>query len=417
MEHVIIVGGGASGLVAAIVSARQKNQVTILEHKDKIGRKILATGNGKCNYTNLHQLPECYRSNDSSFAMKVLSCFDVNQTIEFFEQLGIHPKEKHGGIYPNSEQASSVLDVLRLELERLKVKICCDVHVEHVNKNKNQFTVRTNKGSYTADKVILATGGCASPNLGSDGSGFALAKELGHNIIKPLPALVQLKSDEKYFKSLAGVRTDANIQLFVGGKKVAEEKGELLIANYGVSGIPVFQLSRFASKALNEQKKVFLIIDYLPSMNELEALTLITGRIRANQVKTMEEALIGLLNNKLAYVCLKEIGIAPTMSCAAASNIQIQDLASKIKKWKVRITEPNSFEQAQVSAGGVDTSEINPDNMESKLVKGLYFTGELIDVDGTCGGYNLQWAWSTGAVAGSNNLKCIGENNDTNYSN
>jgi len=400
VANVIIVGGGASGLVAAIIAARLKHKVTILEHKDKIGKKILATGNGKCNYTNMLQLPECYRSNDSSFAMKVLSKFDVNQTIEFFEQLGIYPKEKNGYVYPNSEQALSVVEVLRLELERLKVKICCDVHVEQLRNNNNQFTLLTNKGNYTADRVILATGGCASPQLGSDGSGYKLARALGHKIIKPLPALVQLKSSEHYFKTLAGVRTEAFIHLYVNETLISEEKGELQIVNYGVSGIAIFQLSRFASKALSENKKVHLMIDYLPSLNEKETLTLITSRIKANPIKTIEEALIGLFNNKLAFVMLKEAGISPKITCEAVNKNQIHDLVRKIKEWKVTITEPNSFEQAQVSAGGIDTTEINPESMESKLIKGLSFTGELLDVEGTCGGYNLQWAWSTGAVAG-----------------
>lgn len=400
MEKVIIIGGGASGLVAAIMAARQKHQVTVLEHKDKIGKKILATGNGKCNYTNLLQLPECYRSSDSSFPEKVLSCFDINQTMSFFRQLGIYPKERKGYVYPNSEQASSVVEVLRMELERLKVTVCCEVHVEQVYKKKNEFMIKTDKGEYKADKVILATGGCASPSLGSDGSGYKLAKELGHTIITPLPALVQLKSPDKYFKTLAGVRTEALIKLFVDDKFITEEQGELLIANYGVSGIPVFQLSRFASKALNEHKKVYITIDYLPFLEWKDAFDLISDRIKENPFKTMEEAMIGLLNNKLAYVCLKEAQISPAIPCESVGKKQIQDLVNKLKEWKVIINETNSFEQAQVCAGGVATSEINPKTMESKLIKGLYVTGELIDVDGTCGGYNLQWAWSTGAIAG-----------------
>lgn len=400
MEHVIIVGGGASGLVAAIVAARQKFKVTILEHKDKIGKKILATGNGKCNYTNLIQTPDCYRGNDNSFAMKVLSYFDVNHTIDFFDQLGIYPKEKNGYVYPNSEQASSVVEVLRMEIDRLKVNIQCDVHVEHIVKKGNSFILATNKGEYKADKVILATGGCASSNLGSDGSGYILAKELGHRIIKPLPALVQLKSNEKYFKTLAGVRTEAVIKLYVNDDYVTEEKGELLIANYGVSGIPIFQLSRYASKALSEHKKVYLKIDYLPALSWKDTFSLLQGRMKLNPAKSVEEALVGLLNNKLTYVCLKVNGIDPAMPSTSVSKNQLQNLTNQLKEWKIPITEPNSFEQAQVSAGGVDTNEITPETMESRMVKGLYFTGELIDVDGTCGGYNLQWAWTTGAVAG-----------------
>ncbi|WP_313129009.1 NAD(P)/FAD-dependent oxidoreductase [Anaerocolumna sp.] len=400
MSNVLIVGGGASGLAAGIFAARGGHKVTIIEHKDKIGKKILATGNGKCNYTNLVQLPECYRSNDSTFPMKVLSVFGVHETIDFFRQLGIYPKERDGYVYPNSEQAASVVQVLEMELKRLKVNISLDVHVEHIQKVNNTFKLNTNKGDFTADKVILAAGGCASPNHGSDGSGYLLAKELGHKLVKPLPALVQLKSKEKYFKTLAGVRTEVYIQLFVNDRFAAEEKGELLIANYGVSGIPIFQLSRFAAKAINESKKVTLKIDFLPSLNWKETFDLITERMKINPKRTAEESMVGLFNNKLVFVMLKEAGIEPDLFCEKVNKKYITDLVNQIKEWKIPISETNSFEQAQVSAGGVNTAEITPTTMESKLVKGLYLTGELVDVDGTCGGYNLQWAWSTGAVAG-----------------
>ena len=402
MGNVIVIGGGASGLVAAVMAARQNHRVTVLDHKDKIGKKILATGNGKCNYTNLLQTPECYRSNDSSFPYQVLSCFNVNQTIDFFKELGIYPKEKRGYIYPNSEQAASVVDVLRMELDKLGVKIDCRVHVERIKKQKNEFVITTNKGAYKASQVVLATGGCASPSLGSDGSGYQLAKELGHTIISPLPALVQLKSPAKYFKTLAGVRTEALIKLFVEGNFLAEEKGELLIANYGVSGIPIFQLSRFASKAISENRKVTLQIDCLPTFSWKDTYDLIEERIKRNPTKTVEELFVGLLNNKLAYVCIKEALISPATLAKAMNKNQIKALVGQIKEWQVPISEPNSFEQAQVCAGGVNTLEINPETMESKLVKGLYLTGELVDVDGSCGGYNLQWAWSSGEIAGRN---------------
>ncbi|MFU0828037.1 MAG: Aminoacetone oxidase family FAD-binding enzyme [Lachnoclostridium sp.] len=402
MGRVVVIGGGASGLVAAIFAARQNNKVTILEHKDKIGKKILATGNGKCNFTNLYQSPDCYRGNDSSFAMKVLSFFDVKKTIEFFKDLGIYPKEKNGYLYPNSEQAASVVEVLRLELESLQVKILCDVHVESIGKEKGRFRIETNKGTFTADQVILAAGGCASPNLGSDGSGFKLAKSLGHRIIKPLPALVQLKSDARYFKTLAGVRTQASVQLYINNMFTTKEQGELLLAAYGVSGIPVMQLSRFASKALDQKKKVHLLIDFLPALSREEVIQLLRDRIKRNPQRTIEEALIGLINNKLAYVAIKEAGLEPLSTCSAIGKNNIKDLALQLKEWKVNIIQTNPFDQAQVTAGGVDTAQINPNTMESKLVKGLYFAGEIIDVDGTCGGYNLQWAWSSGAVAGMN---------------
>lgn len=402
MGNVVIIGGGASGLAAAIFAARQKNKVTILEHKDKIGRKILATGNGKCNYTNLNQSVECYRGDDSSFAMKVLSLFDVNRTVEFFKELGIYPKERNGYVYPNSEQAASVVEVLRLELLKLQAKILCEVHVERITREKGRFLILTNKGEYTADQVILAAGGCASPNLGSDGSGYALAKSMGHRIIKPLPALVQLKSDARYFKALAGVRTAAQVRLYVNKTLVSKEQGEVLLAAYGVSGIPIMQLSRYASRAISEKKKVHLLIDYLPFLSQEELNQLLWERIQRNPQRTIEETLIGLLNNKLAYAGIKEAGMEPLALCSTAGMDKLKRLAMQFKEWKVNITEPHSFDQAQVSAGGVDTAEIKPETLESRLVKGLYFTGEIIDIDGTCGGYNLQWAWSTGAVAGMN---------------
>lgn len=402
MSEIVVIGGGASGLVSAIFAARGNNQVTILEHKDKIAKKILATGNGKCNYTNLNQKPEFYRGNDDSFAKKVLSGFDVNHTLKFFKELGIYPKEKNGYIYPNSEQASSVADVLGLELRRLRVRIYLNVDVQGIKKRNNKYCIFTNQDEYYADQVIIAAGGCASPNLGSDGSGYKLAKALGHKIIKPLPALIQLRSDAGYFKTLAGVRTEAKVRLYINGEFREEERGELLLAAYGVSGIPILQLSRYASRALDEKKKVHIIIDYLPAMKSDEILYLLLERMKRYPERTMEEILLGLLNNKLAYIGLKEAGFDPAAVCRSTGKNKLNTLVKQLKEWKVIITDTNSFEQAQVTAGGIDTKELNSKTLESNLSKGIYFAGEIIDIDGTCGGYNLQWAWSTGAIAGRN---------------
>lgn len=399
MKEVIIIGGGASGLMAAIMAAREGYKVTILEHKDKLGKKILATGNGKCNYTNLVQEQECYRSEDSSFPFQILSCFDVNKTIDFFLDLGIYPKDKKGYLYPYSEQATSVLSVLEMEIKRLKVKVCLSTHVDKIHKNKSKFLIESNTGKYEADKVILATGGCASSNLGSDGSGYGLAKAFGHKIIKPLPALVQLVSDEKYFKTLAGVRCNASVQLYGNKKLLGEETGEILMANYGVSGIPILQLSRYAARAIDRKERVYLLIDFLPELSRDKTKELLKNRTIMNGHKNIEEMLVGLFNNKLAYVLLLQGNIPVSKSCGQLNEKDIDVLTTLIKSFSVPITKTQSFEQAQVSSGGVDTREINPKTLESTIVKGLYFTGELIDVDGTCGGYNLQWAWSSGVVA------------------
>ncbi|SHO50187.1 BaiN/RdsA family NAD(P)/FAD-dependent oxidoreductase [Anaerocolumna xylanovorans] len=398
MGGIYIIGGGASGLFAAIWAAKRNKQVTVLEHKDRPGKKILATGNGKCNYTNLVQTKECYRSNNPSFAGEILKAFDTDKTVEFFKEIGIYPHEKNGYLYPNSGQASSVLEVLLMEAERLNVKIECDTHVQQVDK---KLRILTDRKEYQADRILLASGGMANPALGSDGSGFAIAKALGHKIITPLPALVQLKSREKYFKTLSGVRTEAEVSLYSGKKLLVKEKGEILFADYGVSGIPVMQVSRYAAKALSEGREAVLILDFFPSLSKEEIKEILRSRLKRNQKESIEQAFIGLLNKKLAYTALKESGILVSLTLSQLKEEQLNQLALRLKEWKIPVSEPNSFEQAQVTAGGVDTLFINPATMESKLVKGLFFAGEVVDVDGTCGGYNLQWAWSSGFVAGS----------------
>ncbi|BCN30586.1 BaiN/RdsA family NAD(P)/FAD-dependent oxidoreductase [Anaeromicropila herbilytica] len=411
---VIIVGGGASGLVAAIVSARCGKNVTIIEQKDRVGKKILATGNGKCNYTNSLQTEDCYRGEDSSYAFKVLSFFGVSETVTFFKELGIYPKIKNGYYYPNSEQASSVLDVLRIELERLKVNVVTEEEVIKVEQNNSignskktannckdlDFIVTTSSKKYYAKSLIMATGGCASPELGSNGSGYDLLKKFSHKVIKPVPALVQLKAKGNYFKTLAGVRNESSISLYIEDQFIRKEYGELQLTNYGVSGIPIFQLSRYAARAIDERKSVHLTIDFLPQLSENELYQNILERTELERHKTIEELLLGLLNKKLSYVIIKEAMLDPIASVNVLNKKSIQQLVKRMKEFMVEITEPNSFSNAQVTAGGISTKDIDPKTMESKLVKNLYIVGELIDIDGICGGYNLQWAWTTGYLAG-----------------
>lgn len=439
---VIIIGAGASGLVAAITAARAGSSVLVIEKKDTAGKKILATGNGKCNFTNLVQKPECYRSEDIDFAIKVLSAFDVHKTISFFKELGILPKEKNGYLYPNSEQASSIVKALMLECRKLNVQfmfnetvravkeplftviteaIQYDTPSVSVNENKhdmlnNKASLKNNKSkniknkssqeaiiknkSYFAKNVILASGGCASPKLGSDGSGYTLARFFGHTVIKPLPALVQLRSPDKFCKTASGVRTEAEVELFANNKPIAEEKGEILFTDYGISGIPILQISRFAAKALDCGKKVFIKLDLLPVMNRTELFELLQERIKRNPDRTVEEMMVGLLNHKLAYVIIKEAKLDPGKLSGEISTKELNALTAGIKEFIMNINATNTFEDAQVSAGGIATADVDAKTMESKLVKGLYFAGEILDVDGTCGGYNLQWAWSSGYLAG-----------------
>ncbi|MGL5434139.1 MAG: NAD(P)/FAD-dependent oxidoreductase [Lachnospiraceae bacterium] len=402
IKKIAIIGGGASGLMAAIAAARQGADVTIIEHMDRVGKKILSTGNGRCNMTNLTMRQDCYRSNQQQFPMKVLDKYSVWDTLTFFDEIGIVTKSKGGYIYPNSEQASAVLDALRMEAEELGVVIRCSCKVGRIKKDiKKGFRIETSQGNVHSDALIMATGSKAAPVTGSDGSGYELARQFGHSIINPLPALVQLRCAGKDYKQFAGVRCEAALRLLINGTVRASEEGELQVTDYGISGIPVFQISRFASVALAEHTNVKVLIDYLPSksINDTRRF-LLTRRTRMGS-RDCGDFLTGVLNKKLTHVLLKRAGISLTGKTGDLKEHQLEALLGQLKSFEAVVTATNNFEQAQVCCGGVNTRDIRPDTMESKLVPGLYLTGELLDVDGICGGYNLQWAWSTGMIAGS----------------
>lgn len=395
----IIIGGGASGMTAAIFAARGGCRVLVLEQKDKLCKKIYATGNGKCNFTNRDWQASYFRGSDSSLAEPVLRSFSLQDTLAFFKEIGIYPKERNGYFYPNSEQAASVAECLCAEAERLKVACITGIKVEQVRKeNAGCFVAETDAGQYTGKSLVLATGGKASPAHGSDGSGYSLAKGFGHSIVPPLPAIVQLKADGKFFKTLAGVRTEGKISLHIGNESYTEE-GELLFAAYGISGIPVMQVSRYASVALAQKKTVAAELDLFPALSEVELLEELMGRFFRRIDSTIEEAMVGLCNHKLNYVILTLCNLSPTVPVGTLTAMDAAKIAEKLKHFSVKITGTNGFEQAQACTGGVPLTELT-EHMESKLVPGLFVTGELADIDGTCGGYNLQWAWSSGAAAG-----------------
>ena len=373
-KRVGIIGGGASGLVAAIGAARNGAEVTVIDHMDRVGKKILSPGNGRCKLTNYKMEEDCYRCGRKDFPMQVIRKVNVNETLEFFMELGIVPKDRNGYIYPNSDQAASVLDVLREEIERLKIRILLSCHIEKIEKKNGGFFIHTDQGTVETDALILAAGSKAAPSTGSDGSGYEYARQLGHSIIKPLPALVQLRCQGNMYKQMAGIRTEAEVSLQADGITLAKDKGELQITDYGLSGIPVFQVSRYAARALDEKKKVRVYVDFMPGWNNSESFRLLKKRALLLAYKPTAELFTGMLNRKLAQVLLKE--------------------------YEAVVMSVNPFANAQVCCGGVDTNEIDETTMESRLCPGLYMAGEILDVDGICGGYNLQFAWSSGLIAG-----------------
>ncbi len=397
-----VIGGGASGLMAAIAAARNGAEVTIYEKLNRVGKKILATGNGRCNYTNMNMSIDRYHGKNIKLAENVLNFFDLNKTLNFFEGLGINPYVGElGKVYPSSLQASSVLDVLRYEAERLKVKEITDFEVIELRKSKGVFSIIGKDNAYEAEKVILASGGKASPQLGSDGKGYELARSLGHRIIEPFPALVQLKLKGQYFKRITGIRFDGVIKGFTDKKVIREDEGEILFTEYGISGPPILQISRNVIEELNKGHKVFVSVDMFPQFSKVDLYDLLSLRFNKIGYKSMEDGMVGFINKKLITVVLMEAGFDDlNKKCGKLNKKEIYKIIDILKEWKFEVTGHNTWQQAQSTAGGVDMSEVNPKTLESAKVKGLYLTGEILDVDGDCGGFNLQWAWSSGYTAG-----------------
>lgn len=405
-RKVAVVGGGAAGMMAAVQAAYAGARVTVYERNDRVGKKILSTGNGKCNFSNEDMRAACYYGSGDGYVDGFYKQFGVAETKTFFRELGMRIKDRNGYLYPASEQAATVLDVLRYEMERLGIEICAGCRVIGIDGPGNpgyRLMLETETAAYkkrTYDAVILACGGRAAPKTGSDGTGLAMAKRLGHRIVPTVPALTALRCGETFWKQVAGVRCEARLMLYIDGNEVSSVQGELQLTDYGISGIPVFQFSRIAAYALQEERTVTVKIDLMPDPGAADTQEAFWAqRWERQKGQSMEQFVTGTVNKKVGLLLLKLAGIRETETVCEIEGARRRKLEQLFHAFEVTVKGTNSFEQAQVCAGGVDFAEVT-DRLESVRRPGLFFAGEILDIDGICGGYNLQWAWSSGAVAG-----------------
>lgn len=401
---VIIVGGGASGLFSAILLAKKGYSVTILEQNKVVGKKLSITGNGKCNYTNLYQTKACYRSSDLEKAFRVLRNFDEDKILDFFKSIGIIPDVKKGRctyntdsgyVYPSSGSGKDFTLALQEECLSLGVKIRTNTKVVDVKKENNIFlvTVGENLYSYKANYVIIAVGGLAEPKSGSDGNLYEVLKSSGHKFKKQLPALTSLSSNRTELKELSGIRTTVCLSLFSDSELIAEEYGELQFSNRGLSGIPAMQLSGIAARLIDEKKAVNCVIDFFPSLEREDLLKHFLERRERLGKRKVEHFFLGMLNEKLALVINKYF----FKGCVFVSEVTdsiLESMTDYLKSFEVPIVSVGDFYLAQTTSGGILLSEVD-ESLCSLHLKNLFFAGEILDVDGLCGGYNLTWAWAS----------------------
>ena len=398
----LIAGGGAAGTMAALSAARvlPGKEIGIIEKNQMLGRKLTATGNGKCNFSNRDCSPEQYNEAGRELVKSVLAKSTPADTVAFFEELGILTREdREGRMYPYSELATAVKEAFETTLRERRVKIFAGRTVKNAIKEAGTFRLDLSDGSMiSANKLILATGGKAGSSYGCDGSGYALAKAFGHSLVSPLPALVQLVAEDKGFKELKGVRAKGRVTLIKNGRISASETGEIQFTEDGLSGICIFDLSRYCRNETGES--LCVDIDLFPEFTEKALAEKLSARRDFLSARRTADFLAGMLNPKLIPDYLRRWEVDPKLPLSAVSFLEIRKLAAVLKSWKVPISGTKGWASAQVTAGGIPAAEIKPDTLASKLVEGLYFAGELIDVDGTCGGRNLQWAFSSGFLAG-----------------
>lgn len=414
---VAVIGAGASGCMAAVSAAMSGAEVLLIEANDKICRKIYATGNGRCNLTNLNMNSDCYHVGGREDLSAFFERFSVRDHMEFWESRGIRLHDRQGYVYPGTDQASTIAEAFEKILRDFSVQIVLQERVnevslsaegsgregrgrQHKGLEGRLFRLKTQTGKvYSARSVILAGGGLAGPQYGCGQEMYRIAGSLGHSVIKPLPALVQLLSGEKALKAASGVRCGAKIALLCGGKQVCEESGELQMTDKGISGIPVFQLSAAAGRALDEGQEVSAVIDFVPEMNEENWRREVIRRLSEDRNCMLSVFYLGLVNKKILDLVLRRRGLQAEKKASGLSREVLAGIMDDMRAFPIRIMETGTFSQAQVTSGGVPLSETDRD-LQSKIQPGLYLAGELLDVDGLCGGYNLQWAMTSGWIAG-----------------
>ena len=395
-RDVIIIGGGASGMMAALAAAENGCRVTLLERQSRVGRKLLATGNGRCNLTNHNASPARYHGGDG-FCAYALDAFDVGATLQFFASLGLLTvAEDSGRVYPMSNMAGSVLDVLRYALERPGIEVVTGQAVSSVKRTSGGFTVRTETDTFHAEKLILAAGGCAGSKVGGVMDGYQLAKSLGHHRTPLYPSLVQLKTDPTYPRALKGIKAECGIVIRRGSAVVAENRGEVLFTEYGVSGPAIFDLSRAVSTG---GEGLCCVLNFFPDWEPEEVLHWLHRRRQTMAAHEASTLLVGSCHTRLGQMLCKAAGFT-NQPAADLTDDDLRRIAAQATGFTLPITGTCGFDQAQVTAGGLQTGEFDPRTMQSRLVPGLYACGEVLDVDGDCGGFNLQWAWSSGHLAG-----------------
>lgn len=394
--NVCVIGGGAAGMLAALTAAENGHRVLLLERQSRVGRKLLATGNGRCNLSNYHVSPAHYHGG-AGFCDFALSQFDVGETLQYFASLGLLTvSEASGRIYPMSNMAGSVLDVLRYALERPEIDLQTGQTVTAVRKMPEGFSVKTETDTFSARCLILAAGGAAGSKVGGGMDGYRLAKSLGHHRTALFPSLVQLKTDPTYPRALKGVKAQCGISICRGSQVLARNSGEVLFTEYGVSGPVIFDLSRSVSAGGSD---LTCLLNFFPDWEEAEVLHWLSQRQAAMAAHEASTLLTGSCHTRLGQMICKSAGFT-NQRAAGLTRDDLRRIARQATHFALPITGTCDFDQAQVTAGGLDTSEFDPRTLQSRLVPGLYACGELLDIDGDCGGYNLQWAWSSGRLAG-----------------